>query len=145
MSNSLIAKLKVVLADSYTLYLKTQNFHWNVTGPQFQSLHALFEEQYNDLFAANDDIAERIRTLGEYAPGSFKQFASLTNITEAPDTPPASSEMVKQLSSDQALIVSSITKALEEAQEQGDEATIGLLVDRITVHEKNKWMLDSSL
>ena len=95
MSNSLVAKLKIVLADSYTLYLKTQNFHCNVTGSNFQSLHTLFEAQYNDLFAANDDIAERIRTLGEFAPGSFRQFASLTNISEAPDSPPSAQNMVK--------------------------------------------------
>ena len=145
MSNSLIAKLKVVLADSYTLYLKTQNFHWNVTGPQFQSLHTLFEEQYNELFVANDDLAERIRTLGEFAPGSYKQFAQLTNITEAPDTPPAASEMVQELAEDQSRIIASLNKALEEAQSQSDEATADMMIGRIATHEKNKWMLQSSL
>lgn len=145
MSNSLVSKLKVVLADSYTLYLKTQNFHWNVTGPSFQSLHSLFEEQYNDLFAANDEIAERIRTLGEAAPGSFEQFLSLKTLDEAPATPPAANDMVNELAQDQEKIVASLTAALKEAQANDDEATIGLLVDRITTHEKNGWMLKSSI
>jgi starvation-inducible DNA-binding protein len=145
MSNSLVSKLKVVLADNYTLYLKTQNFHWNVTGPQFQSLHTLFEEQYNDLFTANDDIAERIRTLGEFAPGSYKQFAQITNIAEAADTPSSSSDMVKELAEDQDKIIESLTVALEEAQGQNDEATADMMIGRIATHEKNKWMLKSSL
>jgi len=145
MSNSLVSKLKVVLADSYTLYLKTQNFHWNVTGPSFQSLHNLFEEQYNDLFEANDEIAERIRTLGEAAPGSFEQFLGLKTIDEAPATPPAANAMVQELAQDQDRIVATLTAALKEAQANDDEATIGLLVDRITTHEKNGWMLKSSI
>ena len=136
MSNSLVAKLKIVLADSYTLYLKTQNFHWNVTGSNFQSLHTLFEAQYNDLFAANDDIAERIRTLGEFAPGSFRQFSSLTNISEAPDSPPSAQNMVKELASDQKKIIDSLNVALKEAQNQNDEATADLMIGRIATHEK---------
>ncbi|MDA0782302.1 MAG: DNA starvation/stationary phase protection protein [Rickettsiales bacterium] len=145
MSNSPVAKLKIVLADSYTLYLKTQNFHWNVTGSNFRSLHTLFEAQYNDLFAANDDIAERIRTLGEFAPGSFRQFSSLTNISEAPDSPPSAQNMVKELASDQKKIIDSLNVALKEAQNQNDEATADLMIGRIATHEKNKWMLESSL
>lgn len=145
MSKNLINNLKTVLADSYTLYLKTQNYHWNVTGPNFQSLHLLFETQYNDLFLAVDSIAERIRTLGETAPGGFKEFLSLTNIKEAPSKPPKAVAMVKDLAGDQRKLVTSLTVALKEAQKVGDEATIGMLVDRITIHEKNEWMLKSSV
>lgn len=145
MSNSLVAKLKVVLADNYTLYLKTQNFHWNVTGANFSSLHALFQGQYTDLFAANDDIAERIRALGEFAPGSFEQFLKLTTIKEAKSTPASANEMLKELAKDQKTILASINAALEEAKAGNDEATTDLLIGRIAVHEKNAWMLNSSL
>lgn len=145
MSKELVEKLKVVLADSYTLFIKTQNYHWNVTGPNFQSLHALFEEQYNDLFAANDDLAERIRTLGEVAPGSYKAFGELTNITESVGTPPKSDDMVKDLASDQEKIVNSLNAALKEAQKINDEATTDMIVGRISVHQKNSWMLRSSI
>lgn len=141
----LVKKLKIVLADSYTLYLKTQNYHWNVTGANFQSLHLLFEGQYTDLAAAVDAIAERIRTLGDAAPGSFSQFLELTGIKEAAAKPPAADVMLKELAKDQSIIVKSISRALKEAQNSGDEATIGLLVDRIGVHEKNEWMLNSSM
>lgn len=136
--------LKQVLADSYALYIKTQNFHWNVTGPNFQSLHLLFEGQYNDLFAAVDEIAERIRTLGDKAPGSFKAYSAITNIEDG-DENASAEEMVKQLAEDQNKIVKSLNTALDSAQKDDDEATIGLLVDRITVHEKNGWMLRSSV
>lgn len=145
MSNELVEKLKVVLADSYTLFIKTQNYHWNVTGSNFQSLHTLFEEQYNDLFTANDDIAERIRTLRSISPGSYKEFGELTNITESVGTPPKADEMVKNLAGDQEKIVKSLNAALEEAKKNSDEATIDLLVGRIAVHEKNGWMLRSSI
>lgn len=145
MSNKPVSEaLKTVLADSYVLYLKTQNFHWNVTGPQFRSLHLLFEEQYTDLQAAVDEIAERIRALGDTAPGSFKQFLKLTGIKESEDTPEASA-MVKALAKDQDVLVASLQKALEAAQKAGDEVTAGLVTDRMTVHEKNRWMLKSSV
>lgn len=141
---TLVNDLKQVLADSYCLYIKTQNFHWNVTGANFQSLHALFEEQYNDLFNANDEIAERIRVLGEKAPGSFRAYAEIT-IIEDGDENSSAEDMVKTLAADQLKIVKSLNAALKSAQAQDDEATIGLLVDRITVHEKNGWMLRSSI
>lgn len=145
MSNKPVSNaLKTVLADSYTLYLKTQFFHWNVTGPHFKSLHLLFEEQYTDLQAAVDEIAERIRALGDTAPGSYKAFAKLTGITEADDVPEAMS-MVKTLAKDQDIILDSLQKTLEAAQKAGDEVTVGIVTDRMTVHEKNRWMLKSSL
>jgi len=141
---SLNENLKQVLADSYALYIKTQNYHWNITGPNFRSLHLLFEEQYTDLAAAIDEIAERIRTLGDKAPGSFSKYASITNIKDG-DENASANNMVKQLSEDQSKIISSLSAALEAAQEKNDEATIGLVVDRISIHEKNAWMLNSSI
>lgn len=145
MSNKPVSEaLKTVLADSYTLYLKTQNFHWNVAGPHFKSLHALFEEQYTDLQGAVDDIAERIRALGDAAPGSYKAFGKLTSISEADDVPEAFA-MVKALLKDQDIILGSLQKALEAAQKAGDEVTVGMVTERMTVHEKNRWMLKSSL
>lgn len=146
MSNKPVTQaLKNVLADSYTLYLKTQNFHWNVTGPNFRGLHLLFEEQYKDLQEAIDVIAERIRALGEYAPGSFKAFAKLSTIKEAGDDTPESSALVKELAKDQENIVTTLKKALTAAEKAGDESTADLLINRITQHEKNQWMLRSSL
>lgn len=145
MSNQPVAEaLKTVLADSYTLYLKTQNFHWNVIGPQFRSLHLLFEEQYTDLQTAVDEVAERIRSLGEAAPGSFADFLKRTGIKEAENIPDAEI-MVKTLAGDQDIILASLKKALEAAQKAGDEVTIGMITDRMTIHEKNRWMLKSSL
>jgi len=145
MSNqAVINNLKITLADSYVLYLKTQNFHWNVTGPSFNSLHLMFEAQYNDLFAANDTIAERIRSLGSKAPGSFSAYNKLTNIKEGDENLDASS-MVKELANDQKIIINSLTKTLKSAQEVGDEVTVGIMTDRLEIHEKNAWMLNSSL
>lgn len=145
MSNKPVSEaLKTVLADSYTLYLKTQFFHWNVTGPHFKSLHLLFEEQYTDLQAAVDEIAERIRALGDVAPGSYKAFAKLTGIKEADDVPEAFA-MVKTLAEDCDIILGSLQKALEAAQKAGDEVTVGMVTERMTIHEKNRWMLKSSL
>lgn len=145
MSNKPVSEtLKALLADSYTLYLKTQNFHWNVTGPQFRSLHLLFEEQYTDLQTAVDDLAERIRAVGDTAPGSFASFLKLTSITEAENVPSAD-DMVKTLAADQKIILSSLTKVLEAAQKAGDEVTVGMVTERMTVHEKNLWMLKSSV
>lgn len=143
-SPKLAAALKISLADSYTLYLKTQNYHWNVTGPHFPALHALFETQYNDLFLAVDLIAERIRVLGDKAPGSFKSFLSLTTLSEAKEKIDAKG-MVKDLLDSNNAIVKQLTKALEAAQKEGDEVTVGLIVERITQHEKNSWMLASTL
>lgn len=145
MSNKPVAQaLKAVLADSYTLYLKTQNFHWNVTGPNFRGLHLLFEEQYTDLQAAVDEIAERIRALGDAAPGSFKAFAKIATIKEAGEETPESGAILKELAKDQETIVSTLKKALQVAEKAGDESTADLLIGRITQHEKNHWMLRSS-
>lgn len=144
MTNKVIDSLKIVLADSYILYLKTQNYHWNVTGPHFKSMHLMFEEQYNDLFTAVDLIAERIRALGSKAPGSFAAYSKITNIKEG-DENLSADLMVKELASDQNIISESITKALKEAQEVGDEVTVGIVTDRLEVHQKNAWMLNSSL
>ena len=145
MSNNPVAKaLKHLLADNYTLYLKTQNYHWNVTGPNFRSLHLMFEEQYTDLTAANDVLAERIRSLGEQAPGSFKAFGALSTIKES-DTVPGADAMVKELAKDQDKILKTLKTALEAAQKTGDEVTVGMVTERMTIHEKNRWMLQSSL
>ena len=144
-SNAVVEKLKTLLANNYTLYLKTQNYHWNVTGPQFRSLHLLFEEQYNDLFTANDEIAERIRTLGSPAPGSYSAFSKLSSIKEAGEEVIPAETMVKQLAEDQKTILDSLMDVLEAAQEAGDEGTVDLVTGRISVHEKAAWMLRSSI
>ena len=136
------AGLTRVLADSYALYLKTHNFHWNVEGPRFRDLHLMFEEHYTELATAVDEVAERIRALGEYAPGSFGRFASLASIADADTVPPAD-DMVRQLAEDHLVVANTIRSTLPPAQEAGDEVTIGLLVDRLTVHEKTAWMLRS--
>lgn len=145
MSNAAVVKsLKNVLADSYALYLKTQNYHWNVEGPHFKSLHVLFEEQYTDLAMAIDTVAELIRGLGEKAPGTFEAFAKLTVITPGKDKITAAN-MVKELTNDQATISKTLQKALEAAQKVGDEVVAGFMIERLTVHRKAAWMLKSSL
>ena len=144
MTNNVIADLKVTLADSYILYLKTQNYHWNVTGPNFKSFHLMFEEQYNDLFTAVDLIAERIRALGAKAPGSFAAYSQITNIKEGDENLDADT-MLQELAADQEIIVKSLTKALKAAQEVEDEVTVGIMTDRIEIHQKNAWMLRSSI
>ena len=141
-----IAKaLSHLLADSYTLYLKTHKFHWNVVGPQFQSLHTLFETQYNELSLAVDDIAERIRVMGVLAPGSYKEFAELSSIKEdeADDIP--ANEMVKSLLQGHEQVVKTAKKILPVLDDTDDEGTLGLVGTRIEVHEKTAWMLRSLL
>ncbi|MCA8921312.1 MAG: DNA starvation/stationary phase protection protein [Planctomycetes bacterium] len=133
-----------MLADSYTLYLKTHNFHWNVTGPQFQALHAMFMTHYTELALAVDELAERIRALGIYAPGSYAQFSELTSIREETGVP-SSDDMVRQLVQGHEAVVRTARGALPAAQEAGDEATVDLLVGRMQVHEKTAWMLRSML
>jgi len=142
--NKITDALQIVLADNYALYLKTQNYHWNVTGANFRSLHLLFEEQYTDLFTANDDIAERIRTLGSKVPATLGIFASVTNIEDGKENADAQT-MVKELADDQAKILKSLTNALHAAQKAQDEATIDFIINRIGVHEKAAWILRSSL
>lgn len=145
MTNTTVTEaLKVLLADTYALYLKTQNYHWNVTGPNFKPLHLLFEEQYSDLAVAVDDIAERIRALGEKAPGTWKAYEALTTIKDGNENADADT-MVKELADDQGNIGNTLKKVLEAAQAVGDEVTIGLVADRLTVHEKAAWMLRSSI
>ncbi|MGB5324424.1 MAG: Dps family protein [Pseudomonadales bacterium] len=136
--------LKHLLADSYTLYLQTHNFHWNVTGPQFRELHLMFEEHYTELAVAVDDIAERIRTLGVVAPGTYKQFAKLSNIEEVEDVPPAK-EMIKILTRSHEQVVRTCREALKIAQEAGDESSVALISDRMRIHEKTAWMLRALL
>lgn len=140
-----IAKgLSVLLADTYTLYLKTHNFHWNVTGPHFTSLHTLFETQYNELWLAVDTIAERIRALGVFAPGSYKQFIEMTSIPEEAGVPSAE-EMLKQLVKGHETVVKTARNVFALADKAEDEGTIDLLTQRITTHEKTAWMLRSLL
>ncbi len=136
-----IAKgLATALASSYTLYVKTHGFHWNVRGPQFAQLHAMFEEHYIDLATAVDDLAERIRALGFDAPGSYAQFAELSEIKEQTKVP-AATAMVKELAADHESMARSLRKLAQVAGDAADEATAGLAADRITVHEKTAWML----
>lgn len=138
------AGLARLLADTYTLYLKTHNFHWNVTGPMFVTLHTLFEQQYTELALAVDEIAERIRALDVPAPGSYKQFSELTCLREATGVPKAA-DMVRQLASDQETIVRTARAIVPVAQEANDDPTADLLIRRMQVHEKNTWMLQSLL
>lgn len=132
--------LSHLLADSYTLYLQTHNFHWNVTGPQFRELHLMFEEHYTELAVAVDDIAERIRTLDVPAPGTYKQFAALSAIKEV-DGVPSAKEMVATLTRGHEQVVKTSRKALSVAQKADDESTVALVSDRMRVHEKTAWML----
>jgi starvation-inducible DNA-binding protein len=138
------AALARLLADSYTVYLKTHNFHWNVTGPMFTTLHTLFETEYTELALAVDEIAERIRALGEVAPGSYSEFARLARVKEATDVPPAT-EMIRQLVADQATVTEAARAVVIAAEAAGDQASADLGVRRIEVHEKNAWMLRSHL
>ncbi|MBU6166476.1 MAG: DNA starvation/stationary phase protection protein [Alphaproteobacteria bacterium] len=133
-----------LLADSYTLYLKTHNFHWNVTGPQFNSLHLMFETQYTELALAVDLIAERIRALGEPAPGSYSAFAALSSIREAEGTPRAD-DMVRILAEDQLAVVRTARAVFPLADAARDEPTADLLTQRMQVHEKTAWMLRANL
>lgn len=134
--------LSRVLADTYALYLKTHAFHWNVTGPQFQALHGLFETQYTELAVAVDDIAERIRALGVFAPGSYSQFGKLSTIKEETGVPRAE-DMLKQLVQDNEAVVRTARSVLPTAEEGQDEASVDLLVGRMRIHEKTAWMLRS--
>lgn len=132
------------LADTYTLYLKTHNFHWNVTGPMFQGLHNLFMEQYNEQWLALDEIAERIRALGHFAPGSYAQFAKLSTIEEA-DGVPKARDMLRQLVEGQEALVRTAREVFPIAEKANDQPTLDLLTQRMQIHEKNAWMLRSLL
>ncbi len=132
--------LKRLLADSYTLYLQTHNFHWNVTGPQFRELHLMFEEHYTELATAVDEIAERIRTLDVAAPGTYKAFAQLSSIDEVEGVP-AADEMVDLLTKGHEQVVKTAREVLALAQAGEDESTAALVSDRMRIHEKTAWML----
>ncbi|NVK42415.1 MAG: DNA starvation/stationary phase protection protein [Oceanospirillaceae bacterium] len=134
--------LSRLLADSYTLYLQTHNFHWNVTGPQFRELHLMFEEHYNELAVAVDDIAERIRTLGAAAPGTYRAYAALSSIEEVEGVP-AAKQMVALLTSGHEQVVRTCREVLKLAQGADDESTASLVSDRMRIHEKTAWMLRS--
>jgi len=136
--------LSRVLADTFTLYLKTHNFHWNVTGPMFHTLHLMFEEQYNELWVAGDAIAERIRALGHVAPGSYREFSKLTYIQEA-DVVPSATEMIAELLRDNETAARTTRRALSIARAAVDAPTEDLLTQRVRAHEKAAWMLRSML
>ena len=141
-----IAKgLSKVLADTYTLYLTTHNFHWNVTGPMFNTLHDMFMTQYTELWNAVDLVAERIRSLGHTAPGSYGQFGALTSIPDAPANPPSALEMVAILVAGHEAVARTARSLFPTADKAGDEPTADLLTQRLAVHEKTAWMLRSLL
>lgn len=136
--------LSRVLADTYTLYLKTHNFHWNVTGPMFQTLHLLFETQYTELATAVDLIAERIRALGYPAPGTYSDYAKLSSISETPGVPKAT-DMIRLLVEGQEAVVRTARSIFPVVDQVNDEPTADLLTQRMQTHEKNAWMLRSLL
>lgn len=136
--------LSRLLADTYTLYLKTHNFHWNVTGPMFNTLHLMFEEEYTELAIAVDSIAERIRTLGYPAPGSYSEYAELSSIKETAGVPTAE-EMIKLLVEGNEAVVRTARSIFSLAEKANDESTADLLTQRMSLHEKNAWMLRSLL
>ena len=133
-----------LLADTYTLYLKTHNYHWNVTGPMFQTLHLMFEQQYNELALAVDLIAERIRALGSPAPGSYREFGELSSIPEDTDSPDAT-EMIRRLVAGQESVVRTARRVFPVVDRAHDEPTADLLTQGMQVHEKTAWMLRSLL
>ena len=133
-----------VLADSYTLYLKTHKYHWNVTGPMFQTLHVMFEAHYTELAMAVDELAERIRALGSMAPGSYREFTALNSVGEDEDEPGAT-EMIRRLVKGHEAVVRTSRAAFPAAEKAGDQATMDLLTQRMQVHEKTAWMLRSLL
>jgi starvation-inducible DNA-binding protein len=141
---AVLEALERLLADSYTLYLKTHSYHWNVTGPMFTTLHTLFETQYTELALAVDEIAERIRALGYPAPGSYSQFMERASIKEDTGVPGAT-YMIQNLVADYQSVVNSARKLVRAAESAGDDASVDLGVRRIEVHEKGAWMLRSHL
>ncbi|MEE4661789.1 MAG: Dps family protein [Halieaceae bacterium] len=138
------AGLSRVLADSYTLYLKTQNYHWNVTGPLFNTVHLMTEEQYTELSTAVDEIAERIRALGVHAPASYKAFAKLTSIAEE-DEIPSAEEMIANLVAGHEAVAKTARSIIPLVEKASDEPSADLLTQRMQVHEKTAWMLRSML
>jgi len=137
--------LSRVLADTYTLYLTTHNFHWNVTGPHFNSLHAMFMGQYTELWGATDVLAERIRALGHYAPGSYAEFGKISTVPDVPQTPPKAMEMVRILVKGHETVSRIAREFIPVAEEAGDDPTADMLTARCTVHDQTAWMLRSLL
>jgi starvation-inducible DNA-binding protein len=138
----LTEELSKLLADTYTLYLKTHNFHWNVTGPMFQTLHLMFEQEYNELALAVDLVAERIRALGFPAPGTYRQFAALSSIQEN-DGVPKAEDMIRRLVEGHETVARTARNAFAVAERTRDQPTCDLLTQRMQVHEKTAWMLRS--
>ena len=137
-------ELTKVLADSYAVYLKTHGYHWNVRGPEFFTLHNLLEQQYRDMWEALDDIAERIRALGEFAPQGYSTFANLTGIKDG-DPEKDAPDMLRELMRDHETLIATMRSALEVADDDGDDVTVDLLTQRLSAHEKFAWMLRSTL
>lgn len=144
-SRAVANALARILANTYTLYLKTHNYHWNVTGPHFASLHTLFETQYTELAAAVDTLAERIRALGHVAPGSYAAFGRLSEVKEAPDSPPKAMDMVRELAADNEAIGRLAQEANDIADENDDVASGDMMIERMQVHAKAAWMLRAHL
>ena len=142
---AIAAGLSKLLADTYTLYLTTHNFHWNVTGPMFNTLHAMFMTQYTELWTAVDPIAERIRSLGHPAPGSYGQFGKLSSIADAPAKPPKALEMVRILVDGHEAVARTARSVFPLAAKADDQPTADLLTQRLDIHEKTAWMLRSLL
>ena len=138
-------KLSGFLASTYTLYMKTLNYHWNVTGKEFSSLHGLFEAQYEDLHKAGDGIAERIRALGHFAPGTFQQFIELSAVEEDQSLPKNSNEMITNLLQDNEACSKHARDVLEAADEADDEVTVDMMVARMSTHDEAAWMLRATL
>jgi starvation-inducible DNA-binding protein len=134
-----------LLADTYTLYLSTHNFHWNVTGPMFNTLHAMFMTQYTELWNAVDPIAERMRALGHAAPGSYAQFGRLATVADAPEQPPRALDMVRILVEGHETVARTARSLFPVVEQAGDEPTADLLTQRVAVHEQQAWMLRSLL
>ena len=137
--------LSKLLADTYTLYLTTHNFHWNVTGPMFNTLHTMFMTQYTELWNAVDPVAERIRALGHPAPGSYAQFSQLASVPDVPATPPKALEMVRILVQGHEAVARTARELFPLADKANDQPTADLLTQRLTVHEQAAWMLRSLL
>lgn len=142
--SSMAAELSKMLADSYTLYLMTHNFHWNVTGPLFNTLHLMFMTQYTEEWQALDAIAERMRALGHYAPGTYAEYAKLSSISE-PTTVPAAEDMIQMLVKGNEAVAKTARAAFAIADKINDQPTADLLTQRLDIHEKNAWMLRSLL
>lgn len=136
--------LSALLADTYTLYLKTHNFHWNVEGPMFRTLHLMFMEQYTEMWNALDVIAERIRSLGHYAPGSYSDFVKLTSIKES-KTVPKANKMIEEAIEGHETIIKTIRGIFDDAEKAKDQTTMDVLTQRLDIHEKTAWMLRSLL